>query len=166
MAQLTQSRCTHTPHTHILIHSPAPSMHQLSRHCANWLDVLLKIVSVLSPCLPSEKIVPFQLRVPAGRQQEVAHNEGGRGARSHGGGGWGLGLIHFMPAAPVLHSKQLFSLQRSIVTSSSSSSLSSSSSVGETHTTFSHRQASGEVHRIESLLGSNAALRCVFCVFV
>lgn len=135
-------------HTHILIHSPVPSMHQLSRYCANWLDVLLKIVSVLSPCLPSEKIVPFQLRVPAGRQQEVAHNEGGSGARSHGGGGRGLSVTHFGPAVPVFHSKQLFSLQRSIVTSSSSSS------VGET---FSHRQASGGVHRIESL-------RCVFCV--
>lgn len=80
----------HTAHTHILIHSPAPSMHQLSRCCANWLDVLLKIVSVLSPCLPSEKIVPFQRRVPAGRQQEVSHNEGRRGARGHGG--WGRGL--------------------------------------------------------------------------
>lgn len=94
----------HTAHTRILIHSPAPSMHQLSRCCANWLDVLLKIASVLSPCLPSEKIVPFQLRVPAGRQQEVAHNEGRRGDRSHGGGGRGLrcdSLYASCPRAPL-----------------------------------------------------------------
>ncbi len=49
---------THT-HTHIFIHSQAPSMHQLSCCCANWLDVVLKIVSVQSPVCLQKRSCPF-----------------------------------------------------------------------------------------------------------
>lgn len=49
----------HMAETHILIHSQAPSMHRLSCCCANWLDVVLKIVSVQSPVCLQKRSCPF-----------------------------------------------------------------------------------------------------------
>lgn len=50
---------THT-HISVLVHTQAPcSMHQLSCRCANWLDVVLKIVSVQSPACLRKRSCPF-----------------------------------------------------------------------------------------------------------